>query len=1173
MQVDSFNDNIGISYFDPFSLFDNVKDEFLQLFPINNVQWKLQNSVIKTRLIQSLPIDIYSEDEYNRLNSDNSIKSTQNRPFLKLIIVTCQSVDEYRAKIRPLLREWTSNEQEQVDSITKLPFIPLILFYGNSKVTESNLFSSTNIIEKIKKDFPTSEVLELKSVYKSPNDKQTFWTHLQNNIKRYLLTIFERRFTFLNETLLKLTANNNNTTTTNNNQQLYNILIVQEQLLNLYMQFKLKDECQRQIHTIKRALRFYEDDSTDYGKLEYPFSFNLSSSISDLLKTGKLTKFDCYKYFFIWDLKCYSINNDVSSIEKICYIIKKFLRHVQILFPDDINLIQFKYSLIAVLLKKFFSLPPSSTVDKHFIECKADLLFIKRDCWMKGILSTTDFKLLYKQYSNTKNIKFDVIDQELLINENKFHEAFINFNQELIGLYNQCDSKRQRIVDILSLEIGMIYYQRGDYENAILLFLSCYEYYIQSKWNVIGLQILKIFVDSIEKCGDNNIKSLEFNGSNVSLAIILNHSYLNLLKLCDDPEERAIWWDKFIKLDSNQDENDDSSENVHSMDEIINFGVDKYVTMDQPNSYSIKLYFKEYKIPDDVRIDSIELSLQRKTSDTTKEMVIFQNNNIKFNGKNDIICLNTKEINFGKFEKSQLKIKIGNNCFIQRYNKKDNQTIHIEPIFNKDSIRFKIEQERCLNLGDNKLCIKFFNIDKINKFRLNLLVEKDDKSIMYPISFNESDNNDIQYIIDSKDNLSRIKDNDRDICHGITVPYYFQDSVMAFFIKTIFEFEIINPNNGQIEIYKEINHHFIQCYLPISVSVEDIFKNKSFYFKFLLNSSIREEPIMLYSSELNGISGMEKANDTLTDRYAISGHLILKDPILLASVNNESCINSYKLTIKNHRKFIPNDLFYLHVKYNTLREELDNILTNQLLSRDKDGDINRWKIFWEINILPRLQYNYERYYKEGILTLEADTIDLGFIEEDLLRRVPMEDGTRLTILKCLKTLNNPGYKMIEYNNNKEKDIIFQRELIVPVELQSPVSFYLVQFEMIEPTESNIKKETYSVGECIPFRITITDISDQWEKEGDQEEEGEEDIIYIFEIASSNDWLLHGKKRFAINKTQQNLAKKNDPYIVNISLIPLKRGYLNLPRIEMMNRDETQMIKMDQPNEHDTVLVL
>lgn len=389
---------------------------------------------------------------------------------------------------------------------------------------------------------------------------------------------------------------------------------------------------------------------------------------------------------------------------------------------------------------------------------------------------------------------------------------------------------------------------------------------------------------------------------------------------------------------------------------------------------------------------------------------------------------------------------------------------------------------------------------------------------------------------------------------GICLPYYLQDPITAFFLKSELTYKKINTVTGELTTYKEIKHVFIQCYLAISVSVEDIFKNEAFYFKFLLNSSMREEPVMLHESSLE--------SDVVTqDRYDIKGKLSPEDSILLTSFSGESCINSYRLVTKENCKFNNNDLFFLHIKYNTLKEQIDSLLTDAVLLQ---GDVEwfskfaQWKSFWQLNILPRLQYDYDKFTKERVLVVENHTLDMNYIIKSLLQRVGMHNDIKMGIIQCLQKLNENGHKLNMYDMKEYAKNVPQRELVVPVELPPFAPFYLIQFE----TQDIVKQvETFTVGKAIPFQITVTDISHQWE--GHKEEQ--EDDCYIFEIASSNDWLLHGKKRFALGQS--------DPMILRLSLIPLKRGRLLLPRIEILGQDETQTARTDQPNEFDTVLVL
>ncbi|MCQ5114771.1 hypothetical protein NE601_17305, partial [Erysipelatoclostridium ramosum] len=82
---------------------------------------------------------------------------------------------------------------------------------------------------------------------------------------------------------------------------------------------------------------------------------------------------------------------------------------------------------------------------------------------------------------------------ETFVDETVFQENFLTLTKEILSLFNKCEGKRQRIVDILSIEIGLLYYQGKKYEEAVSLFLSCYEYYTQTNWNSIGLKTYNIF--------------------------------------------------------------------------------------------------------------------------------------------------------------------------------------------------------------------------------------------------------------------------------------------------------------------------------------------------------------------------------------------------------------------------------------------------------------------------------------------------------------------------------------------------------------------------------------------------------------------------------------------------------------------------------------------------------
>lgn len=68
---------------------------------------------------------------------------------------------------------------------------PIILLYANSEVVDSNLFKSVSLMEKFGKDFPHVQTLEVRSVYRSPKDRQEFWNQFSQQIKASVLSIFQ----------------------------------------------------------------------------------------------------------------------------------------------------------------------------------------------------------------------------------------------------------------------------------------------------------------------------------------------------------------------------------------------------------------------------------------------------------------------------------------------------------------------------------------------------------------------------------------------------------------------------------------------------------------------------------------------------------------------------------------------------------------------------------------------------------------------------------------------------------------------------------------------------------------------------------------------------------------------------------------------------------------------
>lgn len=1127
---------VSITYFDPFALFESVKNEFHQILPLENIHWRSPNGVMRT--ISRFPIALKPES-----NGDYDLTNT-NIPFIRCIIVSCNSVEEYRSKVRPLIRDWIpqatkgqttppgSNAMELEFATT-----PLIFLYSNAAVVDSNIFKSVSLMDKFNKDFPDVSVMELKSVYKSLKEKEDFWNQISQKIKSQVVQIFQRRLDIIREkldTLSKLHGESK--------EEAERILLIKERLFDLYFKANLLEESQEQLKEIRIDISALIDAADNKGQLDIPFNFTIAEddSIAMELKNNTISKFYISKYFFLREFFLLRLEmNSNPRILKLYKLVRQFLRNIERDFQTEEKLIVFKYSFLRAIL---LHLQETKITDKTVIsEVKAELLLMKRDSWLHGVLSVTDYELIGKTeafHNNAVEYTFD-IETETFKTEHDFYDNFIAYNTELLSLYNECDGKRQRIIDILSLEVGMIHYQRKNYQSAVSLLISCYEYYVESNWNVIGLNILKIFADSLENCP--KLEYIELDGSSVAVGSILRNSYLNLIKLSSAKSDKEKYWTKFLEL-----EPDTEDDITYKIDGLFDVKPCDSVYLSGANKYALSVDIDNIGFPCDIPVDSIKLTLRESNHQEAK--IVFTGDDLLVVKGKKTYELSTEDIKYGKFELSMLEISINGTMFSKEYAIDINEfpveqgalviqqtpaCFEIFEIYSVDNISVTIEQAKSLKLGENALEISIANSNLIKSSSIVLDIQNGPTSKY--ISFSKDDEGANSHtIVDATSSDSHIT-------------YYLKEQITSFNIDATFTFE----RNDSEGTFSERKTTHIECYLPISVSVEDIFKKDMFFFKFLLSSSLMEEPTILHSSKL-----LVQSQDP-SDKYSINGNFEPESPMLLQSSVEESCLNCYRMRAKD--KFDTSDVFNLHVQYNTLKEQIDCLVTDAILVA---GDVewfnkyDQWKLFWRVNILPRLQYDNDEFNHKRRICLANPTTTVHDIQGVVKNRIASETTVQSKMLACLASLAR-GVTISELAISEYTQNLVMRELVVPVTLPAFDQLFRVTFN----NESNEDASIYSVGVPLQFRIDIDNLSGKWDLEASGNP-GETTPDYIFEIQSSNDWLLQGRKRFVIPQ---------DKHSFSVTLIPLKTGHLILPHVDITSTTG-ESSQVDQGSAFQTVLV-
>ncbi|GAV51701.1 hypothetical protein ZYGR_0AF01720 [Zygosaccharomyces rouxii] len=1082
---------VTISYFDPFDVFESIKGEFLQILPFQNIHWKSPGGAVRT--VRQLPVNLVIESKASELNIDDV------NHFVRFIVVNCISVDDYRGKVRPLLRQWLPiSDKTSLDADFVETPKPIVLLYANSEVVDSNLFKSISLIDKFAKDFPGLKTLVLRSVYKSPNDREEFWNILGNKIKSCLLDIFQKRLTNYRKKLSNLK---------NAEEELQ----LREKILELYLAFNMHEEATVQLNEIRDNVVNKREHSLPNGELETPFNFSQNENLDDgsiakMLLENKLTKFQYFKYFFVKRFRVLNMGKtNVTRLLQLYRLIRDFLHCIETIFRDSPQILEFKYCFIEDVLK--FINDGGIPV---FLEMKAELSLVKRDCWVQGVLSNTDFKLIGKSFPQS-NVEFTFNRlKETYKDENTFHENFLKSTSLLLALHNKSNGKRSRIVDILSLEIGMLHYQRGEYEKAVSLFDSCYEYYMETGWDIIGLKIVQMYYDSLIHCPQ--ITHLKRDDEDVPVSIVLNNAFLNILRVSKDDGEKKQVWKNFSELQKNME----SPSLVYQTEGLFSIALSNLSYLSEANVYKIDVTIKNLAFPESITADSIKLIL--KNADD--QFVEFKLSSVPFAPSTNHYALEATEILFGEFQPVSIEIKVGNATFLEGF-VDDYQPIFIEPLYHPENVSCSVQQSKLLNLGEYAIDLMHQNVKDADSFAVDIMVEPNIDS--FPISFSRDEDLYRKRVID--------------IENETTIQYFPKDSITSFRLKVKTSF----MKKDTPRKFSEIRHFTIQCYLPLSVSVEDIFKKDAFVFKFLLNSSTEEEPIILYSSKLRAPED--------SDRYTLFGDFEPNYLVYLTADPNESALNCYQVTTKD--KFDPTDLFQLQVTYNTLKEQLNGLVTDSvMLHGDMEWyqEFELWKPLWETKILPLFEYDYNAFIQSCTIRSMPGTLNITDICDYLLKLSVSKPVTK-RIIETMKKIVQ-GVELTDIDVYAYVKNLTPRTLIVPVELPQVDYFFYVEF-------SKTQEEQYEVGTPMSMKIKVENLSGKW---GSQEVSDS----FVLEVASSNEWLAHGRKRMLIRSEISEFE---------LYVIPLKKGYLNYPRIEISSVETGVPTRIDNPNASETLLVL
>ncbi|KAG7876715.1 hypothetical protein KL938_004328 [Ogataea parapolymorpha] len=456
---------LEIGYYDPFSLYAHLKKDLETITRIDKLHWK-PGPASSVRTLSNIKL--------------NYVQSTDNK-YLNFIFISSTSIDEYRARVRPVVKQWLNN----VKSAKPTSVYFIILYENTSHVSRTEKLLKTNLLNKLKTDFVDEmltfdNIFKIKSSYPSAVEKREVWAGLANSVKIGLVESIGHRLAYYcsRDTLDSM-----------------------NELAHLFMS----------IGQLEDALYCYKDMFAKVDKLDLDEGIE-SCSFKDLPLADSAPDID-YKSRF--KLKAFFYKQSVTILRKTAtseaLMIRTQMEWMQVLsrFIESLDESYKKNEIAVVLITDFLNnaqlqklLGGAERDLAELYEKLGDIRILRRNeliklAHCKGYVlagSLVDIPMHSEKYK-----PLDDAVKSILESESKFQEYAIDETKKVIEEYSKAQS-RPRTVDTLSTELALIYFHNmKKLETSLEILNDSFTYFKNSEWKYITLGILKIFIANLEQ--------------------------------------------------------------------------------------------------------------------------------------------------------------------------------------------------------------------------------------------------------------------------------------------------------------------------------------------------------------------------------------------------------------------------------------------------------------------------------------------------------------------------------------------------------------------------------------------------------------------------------------------------------------------------------------------------
>ncbi|ODQ78577.1 hypothetical protein BABINDRAFT_9341 [Babjeviella inositovora NRRL Y-12698] len=1110
-----------IGYYDPFDVFPLISTELRAHLPLTNVHWKPSFTPagakpLSLRSIPALPVQFAEEIP----NVDQQHEETP--PLLRMMLVQCDSLDIYRAQVRPLVQQWLKLSVEQC----RQPIEWLIVFYAPGAVSVKK---STALLEKLKVDFNgTGERVvkicgeELKSVLNQQ------WNGLMSALKISLVSSFDERISLLHreeapERYQSPKESTGNSTKAGGPQDgsdspdrddtppgsdseglpWIKFLVQMEKMALLYQDLKMFQDAMNQYRFILRFVHtqlplFVLSDHIDKLPAMDDFSFtsyvSKMASIKAMKEPGSvnpsLFQYRCHLFVQQTSLlqqlsfgthfsQIIPANFSVDHLLELLACVKAFVTELLTLpkSTHDARLVaEWSYVVVDGYLKLLSQVTdPASTADfaekldskAELAELLGDLQFAQRSNAMFLANSITDFRV--NLHSTMDEISLDEPSPvysltypplvSMILSKANYISCLSDLTQGIIKKYSSLKtSTKPNTVDALSIDLAMI---ECVYRQNYATAKAILRDSFAFYYQQGWSEIGGFVMELYLKCLENLMASEETDDTTRDLLMCYLDGLIRLAHLRSlEQTDRDMQglWKKLTNLTFSPE----AERLVYPLGNLWRAEIFPYIEHLPSDRIRLSLTIvSPFNLS--ISVDSVSLSV-RNVNDFD-EQVVFDSPSVVLSPGKTTVSVESRDMVMGHFQPCDLTVRV--NSFIDLvHDFSDTPPVFLYP--HPSNLTLDAFVPLVTDLGGAKtLSLRLTNgIQRIAHASIEFWSGTPDLNLLIGSKQGMvgrsrlNPDRQIAVLSNSSDLLSvRFSDVLPQDELVIDIPYLLASQTLKLKAKLTYE-------NEQGEVFSHVLKVLdLDIALPVGVTVQDLFKSHKLYARFSVGVVNNSQPLRIGACNLTCDAGYDIAT---AQTYPGSVLAFMSQPVSVF----------YKIEPKDSHSVTGSDTLRMHIRYRNLHEECLLVLNTRFQAFVADhSEFADYLVVFQ-SLLKRCVFDLVLFSTTQVVTLTSTIQELD--PECVLNHIRPEARSRAVIALFSLFLQPFQVGIIITNAISYNSIDRQLYLPVPIPLVNIIHMVEFQYDV---------DARYVVGEPIEMRICV-DSTRHWRGETKTAERGQ-----------------------------------------------------------------------------------